>query len=116
MGTLALRNNAVRKACGNEIPLTPSPLGISNYDAFDLDETDDEYEGGPGRGQTIYSDFNIMNPVTGEPDDYDYLDASDGIIAQDLHDSPPPPPEDGLVETLREKERQGQSYFVRLGG
>ena len=55
-----------------------------------------------------------MNPVTGDGDDYDYLDALDGIQPQDLPDTPPAPPDETIAELLREKERQGDSYFVQL--
>ena len=116
--TLALREIVVQKPRHYDLPLPPSPLGLSNYDALDLeDEMDDEgeHEGGTERTTTIYSDFNIMNPITGD-DDYDYLDALDGISPQDLPDTPPAPPEESIVEMLREKERQGDSYFVHLRG
>jgi hypothetical protein len=116
--TLALREIVVQKPRLHDLPLPPSPLGLSNYDALDLEDEmndDEEHEGGIERTSTIYSDFNIMNPVTGD-DDYDYLDALDGISPQDLPDTPPAPPEESIVEMLREKERQGDSYFVHLGG
>lgn len=119
--TLALREIVVQKPRYHELPLPPSPLGLSNYDALDLedeldDELDDEHQNGIERTSKIYSDFNIMNPSTGVDEDYDYLDALDGISPQDLPDTPPAPPEESIVEMLREKERQGDSYFVHLGG
>lgn len=85
----------------------PSPLGLSNYDALDLeDEMEDEIHDGVGKIESIYSDFNIMNPCTEDGDDYDYLDALDGIIPEDLPDSPPTPPEEAIVEMLREDHRE----------
>lgn len=85
----------------------PSPLGLSNYDALDLeDEMEDESHDGMEKIDSIYSDFNIMNPCTGEGDDYDYLDALDGIMPEDLPDSPPTPPEEAIVEMLREDHRE----------
>jgi hypothetical protein len=114
---MSLREIVLQKPRIHEIPLPPSPLGLSNYDAFDLeDEMDDDYHGEDMDGiSAIYSDFNIMNPNTSDGDDYDYLDAIDGISRQDLPDTPPQPPEDaGIVEILREKERQGDSFFVRV--
>jgi hypothetical protein len=115
---LALREIVVQKP-RHELPLPPSPLGLSNYDALDLeDEMDDEeenHEGGIIRTTSIYSDFNILNPSTSDETDYDYLDALDGITPEDLPDTPPEPPEETILEALREKERQGDSYFVRLG-
>jgi len=116
--TLALRELVVQKPRHHELP--PSPLGLSNYDALDLedelaDEENDEHQNGIERASSIYSDFNIMNPST-DGDDWDYLDALDGISPQDLPDTPPSPPEESIVEMLREKERQGDSYFVNVRG
>jgi len=86
----------------------PSPLGLSNYDALDLeDEIADELHDGMEKIESIYSDFNIMNPCTGgDGDDYDYLDALDGITPEDLPDTPPIPPEGTIVEILREDHRE----------
>lgn len=120
-GTLALREILVQKPRHHDMPLPPSPLGLSNYDALDLEdvEADDDHsgqEGGIDHVSSIYSDFNIMNP-SGDGDDYDYLDALDGLSPLDLSDTlPPPPPEEGIVEILREKERQVDSHFVHLQG
>lgn len=116
--TLALREIVVQKPRYHETPLPPSPLGLSNYDAFDLEDEmgDDDQEGGIERCVAIYSDFNIMNPMSSNEDAYDYLDALDGISPEDLPDTPPPPPEESVVEMLREKERQGDSFFVHIGG
>jgi len=116
--TLALREIVVQKSRLHELPLPPSPLGLSNYDALDLEDelVDDEHQNGIERASNIYSDFNIMNPSSTGDDDYGYLDALDGILEQDLPDTPPPPPEESIIEILREKERQGDSYFVNVGG
>ena len=116
--TLALREIVVQKPRHHDLRLPPSPLGLSNYDALDLEDemSDDEHEDGIERTSTIYSDFNIMNPCTGDDDDYGYLDALDGISPKDLPDTPPAPPEESIVEMLREREREGDSYFVHLGG
>jgi len=54
--------------------------------------------------------------VSIEGDGYDFLDALDGILPEDLPDTPPAPLEDGIVEILREEERQGDSFFVHLKG
>jgi len=115
--TLALREIVVQKPRCHELPLPPSPLGLSNYDAFDLEDDlgDEDHEGGIERCSSIYSDFNIMNPTSSDGDAYDYLDALDGISPEDLPDTPPQPPEDSIVEMLREKERQGDSFFVHVG-
>lgn len=116
--TLALREIIVQKPRCHDFPLPPSPLGLSNYDAFDLeDEMEDiDGEGSDGQSSSFYSDFNIMNPTSCDNDSYEYLDALDGISPEDLPDTPPAPPESSLVEMLREKERQGDSFFVHVGG
>lgn len=114
--TLELRKIVVQKPRFHDLPLPPSPLGLSNYDALDLEDelSDEEQEGGLDRCSTIYSDFNIMNPITSDGDAYDYLDALDGISGEDLQDGPPLP-EEGIVEMLRENDRQ-DGVFVHLRG
>jgi len=118
--TMALRQVVVQKPRYYDLPLPPSPLGLSNYDALDLeDEFEDALEdsdGGERSRSAIYSDFNIMNPMAdGDGDNYDYLEELDlpGFMVEQ---TPPPPPEDRIVEILREKERQRDVYFVQLGG
>lgn len=117
--TMKLGEILVQKPRGHSFLLPPSPLGLSNYDALDLEdevmeEYDEDYDG-TERSSSIYSDFNIMNPSSGDGDDFDYLDALDGLSAGDLPDEPPPAPsEEGLAELLREKERDGDGYFVQL--
>ncbi|KAI9759000.1 MAG: hypothetical protein M4579_002663 [Chaenotheca gracillima] len=62
------------------IPLPPSPLGLTNYDAFDVDDEvqDDMDEDDEDReGSLIYSDFNIIDPSESVIDDYDSLDDFD---------------------------------------
>ncbi|KAH8599879.1 hypothetical protein B0O99DRAFT_682355 [Bisporella sp. PMI_857] len=110
--TMALSEIVVQKPRYHELP--PSPLGLSNYDALDLeDDFFDDDDGESERGSSIYSDFSIMNTSSSEGDGYEYLDALDGISPDDLPDAPPSPPlEDNVVEMLREKERQGDSFFV----
>jgi hypothetical protein len=122
---MSLRQIVIQKPRCNEIPLPPSPLGLSAYDALDLeDEISDPYEedfgidrsNGIDKISAIYSDFNIMNPVSseGDGDDWGFLDALDGIQPQDLPDTPPAPLEDSIVDLLREKERQRDGYFVTV--
>lgn len=107
---LSMREIVLQKPRTHEPPLPPSPLGISNYDAIDLEDDiyidQDFLNGGANRGSDIYSDFNIMNPITSDGDDYDYLDAIDGIETQDLPDSPPQPLEENIAGMLREEKRQ----------
>jgi hypothetical protein len=89
----------------NEIELRPSPLGLSNYDALDLE--DDLFDTDEGDGErAIYSDFSVMAPSTDEDDDrdYGYLDALDGLSPEDLKDEAPSTlPEDSIVEILKEE-------------
>lgn len=122
---MSLRQIVIQKPRGKEMSLPPSPLGLSAYDALDLeDDVSDPYEEDFGidrsdsidKVSAIYSDFNILNPVTGggDGDDWGFLDALDGIQREDLSDTLPAPPEDNIVEMLREKERQGDGYFVTV--
>jgi len=126
---MLLRQIVIQKPCCKEMPLPPSPLGLSAYDALDLeDEISDPYvedeedfgidrSNGIDKVSAIYSDFNIMNPVSseGDEDDWGFLDALDGIQPEDLPDMPPAPPsEESIVDLLREKDRQGDGYFVRV--
>lgn len=112
---LSLREIVLQKPRCFDFPLPPSPLGLSNYDALDLDdELYDQYDDEDvDKVSTIYSDFNILNPNTSEGDDYDYLDALDGISPLDLPDTPPAPPEDSIAEMLRE-DSKGESMFVEI--
>ena len=113
--SLSFREIVLQKPRVHELPLPPSPLGLSNYDALDLeDEFDDRDDDGVGDMSAIYSDFSIMNPITSDGDEYDYLDAIDGIKTQDLPDTPPQPVEEDIAEMLREKERQGDSILVQV--
>lgn len=121
---LSLRDVILQKHRFLELPHPPSPLGLSNYDALDLEDDlpefeDDQEDDGVGRMSVIYSDFNIMNPTTSSgcgDDDYDYLDALDGIHREDLPNEPPsPPPEEAIVEMLKEDHRE-EGYFVEIRG
>lgn len=116
---LELKDIFIQKPRLHNFSLLPSPLGLSNYDALDLEDDEEMYEedhDGTERSSSIYSDFNIMNPITaGDGDDYEYLDALDGIVPEDLPDQPPPDPtEEGMAELLREKGCEGESFFVEL--
>lgn len=117
---LSLREIVFQKPRCLEAPLPPSPLGLSNYDALDLEDEQSEdwqNDGLDGLDKIIYSDFNIMNPITDRDDDDaldDYLDALDGISPHDLPDAPPTPPEEEcIVEMLRE-DSQGEGFFVQI--
>jgi len=115
--TLLIRQVLPQRSWSHDTPLPPSPLGLSNYDALDLeDEVLDDGDESQAQIPGIYSDFNIMNPVSGEGDDYDYLDELDGI-PHDLPEDRAPPAihDERIVEILREKERQREVCFVQLG-
>ncbi len=118
---VGFRQVMVQKPRSYDTPLPPSPLGLSNYDALDLDDEmwgEDEDHDGSNSG--IYSDFNIMKPVgmgSGDGDEYDYLDELDGIpneLAELPEERPPPPPDERMVEMLKEKERQKELCFVHF--
>lgn len=113
---LSLREVVLQKPRCLDFPLPPSPLGLSNYDALDLEDDvyDHEDDENADNVSAIYSDFNIMNPTTSiEGDDYAYLDALDGISPEDLPDTPPALPEESIAEMLREDSR-GESIFVQV--
>ena len=61
------------------IPPPPSPLGLSNYDAFDLEDDLDEEAGeievevGVEGSDSIYSDFSVLDPAGSDIEDYDSL-------------------------------------------
>lgn len=120
----SLREIVFEKPRFLDLTIPPSPLGLSNYDALDLEDdhdpyddehgTEDEQESALDRVSAIYSDFNIMNPNASHGEDYEFLDALDGISKEDLPDEPPtPPPEDSIVEMLKEDQR-GDGYFVQI--
>ncbi|RDW94836.1 hypothetical protein BP5796_00599 [Coleophoma crateriformis] len=120
-GAMPLKDLMEQKPRHHEMRLPPSPLGLSNYDALDLEDDmmeamgrDEDGDGMEGTVQ-IYSDFNFLDPVTGDGDDYRYLDALDGIPPEDLPSAAPTPPEESILGLLREKERlDGQ--FICLEG
>lgn len=113
-----LKDIVLQKPRCFDLHLPPSPLGLSNYDALDLDEGvfDEDDAEDIDTPSTIYSDFNIMNPVsTNEDDDYEvYLDKIDGISPENLPDTPPPPPEDSIAEMLLREDGKGESIFVQI--
>lgn len=93
-----------------QLPLPPSPLGLSNYDAFDNEDGffDDDGNGGDS---LIYSDFNVLEPSEPVIDDHDALSAFDNVPfwGQLL-----PPQDEIAVEMMMEKERQKEISFVRF--
>lgn len=97
------------------IALPPSPLGLSNYDALDLeDELLNGEDDGDGE-KVVYCDFSIMKPYTpAENDSYDYLDELDGIPVEVMEDRPPPAHVEHLTEILLEKERQLELDMAKI--
>lgn len=95
------------------IPLPPSPLGLSNYDALDLeDEIPPEEHEDEDAGPTMYGDFSILGPSEPVVSDYDSLDHLDPPkILRDPHTASG---DDREVEILHEKERQKQVAFVKF--
>ncbi|KFZ10977.1 hypothetical protein V502_07801, partial [Pseudogymnoascus sp. VKM F-4520 (FW-2644)] len=104
VSALALRDVVAPMARTYEVPspLPPSPLGLSNYDALDLEEEaglgmDSEGEdidaNMSGCGGGYYSDFSVRRSPRPEGEDYDYLDEMDGIPPLSLAEEPPPLPQ-----------------------
>ncbi|OBT62052.1 hypothetical protein VE03_09221 [Pseudogymnoascus sp. 23342-1-I1] len=115
VSALALRDIVAPMARTYEVPLPPSPLGLSNYDALDLEEEeglgiDSEGEGIDadmnGCGGGYYSDFSVRRSPRPEGEDYDYLDELDGIPPLSLAEEPPPLPQ--LPELSIAKAEVGQ--------
>lgn len=56
-------------------PPSPSPLGLSNYDAFDYeDDPADEDDDDAGGDDLVYSDFNALSADDSDSDDDSYFD------------------------------------------
>ncbi|KAI9740173.1 MAG: hypothetical protein M1834_004751 [Cirrosporium novae-zelandiae] len=93
-----------------EIPLPPSPFGLSDYDVFDQEdfcdtEPDDD-------GYLIYSDFNILEPTEPEIAEEDLLGGVDGFASRQVT---VPALEEKATEIKLEQERQKEISFVYLG-
>jgi hypothetical protein len=116
---VSLRQYMVQKPRCLDTPLPPSPLGLSNYDALDLEyEMFDEDGDGDHGKPVIYSDWKVMKPCTSvDEDEYEYLDELDGIpheLAELPEERPPPPPDERMMEMMKEKERQKELCFINL--
>ncbi len=95
------------------IPLPPSPLGLSNYDAFDDEDytqLDGEHEDAENRPS--YSDFSILDPAESVVDDYDSIGS---LESASTDRRPPTPPCEKFVELMMERERQKEISFVQFG-
>lgn len=98
-------------------PLPPSPLGLSNYDALDLEDEMDEQNFDDDDGSaSIHADFSSINTSsTMEDDEYEYLDDLDGI-PRHVHDNVLSlPPDERVVEMLKGADSPNDIRFVRLG-
>lgn len=108
---LALRDILAAKLNAENEPLPPSPLGVSNYDALDMDLDDsfigrgyDGYEDDEGDGEgdcdmsgerlSRFCDFDLVgydSACASLGDNYDYLDEMDGIPVEVLEEEEMPP-------------------------
>lgn len=132
VSALALRDIVAPMARTYEVPshLPPSPLGLSNYDALDLEEEEglgmdrdgediDADMSGCGRG--YYSDFSVRRSPRPEGEDYDYLDELDGIPPLSLAEEPPPlsqlpPLSIAKAEARQMDEKAGVEMDVYIAG
>ncbi|KAF1989906.1 hypothetical protein K402DRAFT_418018 [Aulographum hederae CBS 113979] len=73
-------------------PLPPSPLGLSNYDALDLEyEIHDEVEDyTDDDSHSFYSDFGMLDPAGAVMDQHDYVDSYVGLKESGLDMTTPP--------------------------
>ncbi|KFZ15493.1 hypothetical protein V501_02687 [Pseudogymnoascus sp. VKM F-4519 (FW-2642)] len=133
VSALALRDVVAPMARTYEVPshLPPSPLGLSNYDALDLEEEEGlgmDREGEDidadmsGCGCGYYSDFSVRRSPRPEGEDYDYLDELDGIPPLSLAEEPPPLPQlpplsiaKAEARQLDEKAEVGMDVYIAGG-
>jgi hypothetical protein len=115
-------------------PATPSPLGLSNYDALDDEDGyyDDEHQycsscpNSPQKEKLLekrknreyYSDFNFFDSAQDDResnDDYDDPFSLSVLPAEIVMEKRPPSPPDGrLMELIKEKERQKEVLFLEF--
>jgi hypothetical protein len=93
------------------IPLPPSPLGMSNYDALDLEDEFENDEASDDECPSLYSDFSVLEPSQ-PPDVYDTLDEPCPALEVCRLLTPP---DEKVLEMMREKERQKQLSFMPMG-
>ncbi|KAI9703149.1 MAG: hypothetical protein M1836_007714 [Candelina mexicana] len=94
------------------VPLPPSPLGLSNYDALDMedelhDDLEDDFDSGnDGAAITpVHHDFHMIEPSES------LMDNLDGVPHSP---QPPSPPDEKVIDLLREQERQKELSFVHF--
>ena len=99
--------------------LSPSPLGLSNYDALDQEGdpcSEDEHE--DADVSSIYSDFNLLDSNEPVLDDYDSLASFDDPIIEyedTRQQRPPTPPREEIIKLVMERERQKEDPFIDFG-
>ena len=99
------------------IPLPPSPLGLSNYDALDLeDEIHLEQHEEEHVVPTMYSDFSLLGPSEPVVSDYDDLDRLETPITNQPEGPVAIGDEDDTeTEILHEREKHKQMAFEDFG-
>lgn len=101
------------------IPPSPSPLGLSNYDALDQEGdpySEDDVE--DADTSSIYSDFNVLDSNEPVLDDYDSLAAFEDpmIEYEDTgQQRPPTPPREEIIKFVLERERLKEVSFIEFG-
>ena len=113
------RSSTVQHPHRQYIPPSPSPLGLSNYDALDQEGdpySEDEYE--DADSSSIYSNFNVLDSNEPVINDYDSLASFDDTIIEyeDTGEQrPPTPPREEILKLVMERERQKEFSFVNFG-
>lgn len=113
------RPSPAQKPLRQHTPLSPSPLGLSNYDALDQEGdpySEDEHE--DADASSIYSDFNVLDSNEPVHDDYDSLAAFEDpmIEYEDTgQQRPPTPPREEIIKLVLARERQQEVSFIEFG-
>ncbi|MCJ1230605.1 hypothetical protein MMC12_007279 [Toensbergia leucococca] len=93
------------------LPPFPSPLGASYYDAFDEEGDPFDEDQDTAENETVYSDFNRLETMDLDEDNYDSLAPFESNPVEDLR---PPTPGREIVDLIMENERQEEGSFVHL--
>ena len=94
------------------IPPPPSPLGLSNYDAFDLEDDPSDEEDEFTGSDNIYADFSVLDPASSDVEDYDSLrpfddDGNEGESVTELGEE--------VMGLIIENEKQNEVEVAFLG-
>ncbi|KAI9894328.1 MAG: hypothetical protein M1814_003084 [Vezdaea aestivalis] len=84
------------------IPLPPSPLGLSIYDALDADDDFEDEETSDIEWPPLSENYAILDPADPLTTDYDFLDEPPPPFTK----GPPSLPNEEILEQLRDTERQ----------